>query len=195
MLEKSATGVTIESPFPDAYYPAVWRWIEPFRNRILDDFSAQNVDDFVAFHELRSQLPGRTTYGVRRNGDLGGLVVIERVVPAHPTATAHLLFRKSFWGHTTTIPALTKVFTDVFDTGVQIIRSEIFADNNAMRSLARALGAREYGPLPKATIRRGEAIDILGLMLTREDFSNHAGRSHPSHHRRRPRDWHPARLA
>ena len=101
-------------------------------------------------------------------------MVIERVVPAHPTATTHLLFRKSFWGHKTTIPALTKVFTDVFDSGVQIIRAGMLIDNHAIRSLARALGTREYGPLPKATIRGGEPIDVVGLMLTREDFNNYA---------------------
>ena len=180
MLENSAASITIESPFPDAHYPAVWRWIEPFRHRILDDFSPQNIDDFVAFLQVRSQLPGRTTYGVRRDGDLGGLVVIERVAPDHPTAIAHLLFRKSFWGHKTTIPALTKVFTDVFDSGVVNLRSEVFADNRAIISLITKLGGIRYGlpllergkalaaPLPQATIRGGELIDVVGLLLTRE---------------------------
>ena len=81
------------------------------------------------------------TWGVYRDGLLGGWVAFD----LH-TSNAHCVFKKgetrteSFFGHKTTIPALTQIATDLFAVGVPRIGMLVFRSNRALQSLIKALG-------------------------------------------------------
>lgn len=146
----------------------VWEWTRPFRARVTDDFGPDNAADFVRLSELRARY-GRT-WGVYRDEELGGLISYEPVNPIR--GTTHCLFKRSFWGASTTETALRMAFREVFEGGAQKITSEIFTDNHAMRSLAKRIGFREIAILTNETLRGGELADMALVELQRKDFDN-----------------------
>lgn len=164
--------MTIEarSPFPKWALPEVWQWIESFRDRVMDDYSPQTLEDFLADWETRETM--RKSWAVYRDDELGGLVVIEPVNPVW--VNSHVLFKRSFWGRKVTLPALRAVYREVFDSGVQRISAAIFADNHQMRNLALDLGAveetRRSQPMRNCTRRDGELVAMRIIALFPEEF-------------------------
>ena len=91
---------------------------------------------------------------------------------------AHCVFKRSFWGHATTVEALRQVFDEIFSSGVIKITATAFADNHALLGLVRKLGFQREGVLRQQTRRAGELIDVVVIGLTREGFAQiSAGRA------------------
>jgi RimJ/RimL family protein N-acetyltransferase len=155
----------IISPFPEKRWPRVWVWVEEFRLRVMDDFAPQTLEEFVA-QRLASH---EATYGVERAGELGGLIVVQPVTPH--LASAHCLFKKTFWGHETTLMALRQVFAEWFEhTPTQKISSIAFADNHQILAMVRKLGGNKEGHLYKHTLRDGKPTDQMVLGIHKNDF-------------------------
>lgn len=157
-------SVSVESPFPDFAWPSVWHWIQPFQSRIADDYGPKTLKEFVDMH---LQMEAHT-WGVYRDGELGGLICIEKRTPV--LAQTHLIFKKSFWGRATTETAIREVYDRVFQDGVLKIGSYVFQNNHAIISLAKAIGAREEGVLRNQTMQNGKPVNMVALGLLKEDF-------------------------
>jgi RimJ/RimL family protein N-acetyltransferase len=169
MIQRQAEprgDVTVSEPFPEYAWPEVWGWMRDIRNRIVDDFGPQTLSEFVTW-ALRMSERSRT-WGVWREGELGGLIVFARESPM--MGATHVVFRKSFWGPTTTLTALHAVYRQVFDSGITKICGVVFKDNHAVRALARRGGGREEGVLTGQTMRGGKPVDMVMLGMTREEF-------------------------
>lgn len=157
--------VRVESPFPEAAIPRVWSWIQEFRYRVADDFAPDTIEQFVEFWANHTV----ETWGVWRDGELGGLVVITPVSPV--LVESHCLFKRTFWGHDTTLEALRQVYTQVFARGgIEKIFSVAFRDNAQLLGLARKLGAQKEGVLRRHTRRLGEMVDMIAIGLLKEEF-------------------------
>ena len=157
----------IVTPFPEKRWPRVWVWVEEFRSRVMDDFAPQTLEEFVA--QRMHCAPFEATYGVERGGELGGLIVVQAVNPH--LASAHCLFKKTFWGHETTLAAVQAVFLDWFtNTGVEKITSIAFADNHQILAMVRKLGGDKEGHLYKHTLRDGKPVDQMLLGIHKKDF-------------------------
>jgi len=165
----------LERPFPEYALPRVWTWIEDFRHRVADDFSPKTLAEFML--HWRERKPFRKTWGVWRGEDLGGLVIYEAWQPG--VGTSHALFKRSFWGRTTTRQALELVYAEVFASGVRKIVSFPFRGNNAIIALGKGLGAVTEGVMKAQTLRDGKPVDVIVLSLFKEDFEK-CRRSSPS---------------
>jgi len=159
-------SVTVASPFPDHAWPRVWTWIQTFRARVCDDFAPKTLEEFV--EQTLERAARERTWGVYRDDELGGLITFEQVNPV--TGISHLLFKRSFWGEATTIPAIATVYREIFESGIRKICSAAFRDNYAILELARKIGAREEGLLRQQTQRNGRMVDMTALGLLKEDF-------------------------
>lgn len=147
--------------------------MEDFRASVMDDFAPQNMEAFV---EQRMQAAGfELTYGVAKGDELGGLITVQPL--STHLASAHFLFKKSFWGSDTTLPAIRTVLGGVFEMGFEKITSIAFAENFQLLALVRKLGGMKEGHLRRNTMRKGKASDQMVLGLLREDFE--AARSAP----------------
>ena len=166
-----ADVLRLESPFPEYALPRVWTWIEDFRHRVADDFSPRTLGGFMRHWAERK--PFRKTWGVWRGEELGGLVIYEPWQPG--VGTSHALFKRSFWGRTTTRQALELVYAELFDSGVRKVVSFPFRANNAIIALGKSLGAVTEGLLKAQTLRDGQPVDVIILSLFKEDFERCRG--------------------
>lgn len=160
-------NVIVSSPFPVFHLPRVWVWTQEFRSRVADDFGPQSLDELMAQYQARIAA-GLQSWSVHRDGELGGIVTFEPTSPV--CGAAHCIFKKSFWGHETTVEAMRQVFEQVFDSGIEKILSLAFADNVQLLYAVRLLGFQKEGVLRKQTLRGGELVDMMALGCTREDF-------------------------
>jgi RimJ/RimL family protein N-acetyltransferase len=193
MSRANLGAVEVVEPFPRWAWPRIWTWMQEFRSRVCDDFGPQSLEEFLQLQA--TQEPMRRDFGVWRDGVLGGYVCVLRAHPKMPSAQMHIIFRKSFFGRETVVPVLRCACAKLFaEDGVLTIRSEVFADNAAIREFVREVGFREYGlrapawkremavrngrrprevdPIPNITLRDGEPVDVVGLALTAEDFDH-----------------------
>jgi RimJ/RimL family protein N-acetyltransferase len=157
--------VSLRSPFPPEDVPRIWEWIEPFRNRVSDDFSPKTLMEFLVY--FREQSMRSHTWAVYRSGELGGLVTYEKISPV--VGTAHCIFKKSFWGRATTMPALQAAIHEMFGESVKLTLP-VMDGNKAMLSLLSDLGASREGVLEKHTVRGGKPINVVMLALFRDTF-------------------------
>jgi RimJ/RimL family protein N-acetyltransferase len=160
-------AVRVEKPFPDYALPRVWSWIQDFRARVTDDFSPQTLEEFVVqWEQLKAQ---RTTWGVWRGAELGGLVAWEPW-PVPGVGVSHALFKREFWGRGTTRRALELVYGELFEDGVRKILGFPFASNHAIIGLGKSIGAKTEGVLRRQTLQGGKPVDLVILGLLKEDF-------------------------
>jgi RimJ/RimL family protein N-acetyltransferase len=158
--------ISVVKPFPPNAVPRIWRWMSDVPCRVCDDFAPCTLEEFLAQWEQRR---GVDTWGVLRNGELGGYVSFEKLTPV--VGTVHVLFKRSFWGRGTTIPALELVYAQAFEqSGVSKILSLVFRDNHAIRALARHVGAREEGIFRNHTMRNGKPVDMVAIGLLKGEF-------------------------
>lgn len=157
--------VTIASPFPPADIPRVWQWLEPFRARVSDDFSPKTMDEFVRWFMAQSDV--MKTWGVYRSGELGGVISFQQVSPV--VGTAHATFKKTFWGHGTTIPALQMAFAEMFEI-VPKVSSPVFQANKAMLGLLAKMGARREGLLEGHTLQGGKPVNLVMVGCFKDSF-------------------------
>jgi RimJ/RimL family protein N-acetyltransferase len=159
--------IDVRSPFPAADLPLLYGWCQPVWDKVADDLTPTEPADFVNAFWLLSQEPSVTTYGVFRDGELGGYVRFEQEMLRPWTGQAHAIFKQSFWGRETTRPALFKIAREIFELGVERISLSMFVDHASMRALVTLLGARFEGVITKQTIQNGKLIDsaLYGLTL------------------------------
>jgi RimJ/RimL family protein N-acetyltransferase len=168
----TAAGVTISRPFPAYALPRVWGWTQESRRQVADDFSVQTLDEFVSRWEAAERV-GRWSWGVWRDGELGGAVTSMQISPV--CADAHCVFKRSFWGHATTAQALKLIFDEIFAREeTQKITTQAFADNHALLGLVRKLGFQKEGVLKQQTRRAGQMIDVAIIGLTKGGFAQFA---------------------
>jgi len=158
-------SLRVDTPFPDFSLPRVWYWLQEFRSRVADDFAPQTMAEFI--EQWRSR-PEQRSWAVSRDGELGGLVTFQ---PENTvTGVTHCLFKKSFWGHETTVPALRLVYGQIFSEGFNKVCSLAFRDNVQILHLARVLGGDKEGVLREHTLRGGKPVDMMIIGLTRAQF-------------------------
>jgi len=160
--------ITVETPFPEYAVPRVWTWIQEFRWRVSDDYGPKSLQEFMESWRMRA--PAEHRWAVYRDGDLGGVVTCQQVSPV--LTMSHCLFKKSFWGQATTIPALSQVFTQIFSAGIERIEAIVFRDNSEIIGLTRKLGFRTEGMLRARTRRNDKLVDMVMIGLLKEDFEN-----------------------
>jgi RimJ/RimL family protein N-acetyltransferase len=143
-----------------------------FRSRVADDFSPRTMEEYVEIQNRRMH-PG-LNWGVYRDDDLGGAIWFE---PSGPVAgIIHTVFRKDFWGHETTYPALQKAVADIFGAGMQKMLAMCFADNYSVRGMAKKFGMQQEAHFHGMTIRGGKPVDMVVFGMTREEFYGNRNR-------------------
>ena len=178
-MDKAAVTVTIERPFPAYALPRVWGWTVESRRQVADDFAVSTLEAFVNEWEA-ADAAGRSTWGVWRDKELGGVVTSAHINPM--CVDAHCVFKRSFWGHDTTVEALRLVFEEIFAEGVVKITATAFHDNHALLGLVRKLGFQKEGVLRQQTRRNGEMVDVVLIGLTKAAFGQvSAGRPAARH--------------
>lgn len=164
-LAKSALEVV--EPFPGYALPRLWTWLQASRRMSADEFSAATLDQYVDDWDRRERA-GMRSWGVWRNGELGGAVTSMRFNPV--LADFHCLFHRSFWGHETTAAALRFVFAQLFADEVRKIATFCYADNHALLGLVRKLGFEREGTVREYALRDGQMVDMAIIGLTRHRF-------------------------
>jgi RimJ/RimL family protein N-acetyltransferase len=168
--EAGVADVYVSTPFPDWALPTLWSWMQGFRDRVMDDFCPQTLEEFV--ERWGEAATARQSWGVYRGHELGGAVVVQQLNPV--AAETHCAFKKDFWGRATTMPALRMVYGQLFGQGVMRISAHVFEDNHQLRALAKALGAVEETPhkrpMRNCTMRNGELIGMRILALFPDEF-------------------------
>jgi RimJ/RimL family protein N-acetyltransferase len=161
-------AVKVAAPFPVHALPRLWQWAEDSRRQVADEFAPKTLDQFVEDWE-RATHGGQWSWGVWRDGDLGGAIWSRRLSPV--MADSHCIFKRAFWGSGTTAEALRLAYADIFaDDQVQKIAIVCFADNHALLGLVRKLGFEREGILRKSTLREGKLVDQAVIGLTKERF-------------------------
>jgi RimJ/RimL family protein N-acetyltransferase len=144
-----------------------------FRTRVADDFSPQTLEEYVESQSRRMH-PG-LNWGVYRGDDLGGAIWFEQGSPV--SGIIHTVFRKDFWGHETTYPALNAAVEEIFGAGVDKLLAMSFADNHSVRGMAKRFGMAQEGLLRSMTRRRGQLVDMVVYGLTKEEFYGNRSRN------------------
>lgn len=162
--------IETHSPFPPVSFYDLFDWSQAVWQAVASDDSPTERAEFIEAQEKAAQSEGVKTWGVYRDGELGGYVRFERF-PAQPwTGAAHCIFKKDFFGRKTTLPALQMIAREIFGSGVQRIGLHCFVDNSSMRALIVKLGGRFEGELTKQVMRGGELVSMAVYGLTSEDL-------------------------
>lgn len=165
--------IEVVSPFPMQSLPRVWRWIQSFRDRVVDDYSPQTLDAFVS--KALADADRLKTWAVYRDGELGGMVSYERWTDV--LGTCHCLFKREMWGRKTTLPALQQIAAEIFAGGTTKIAMCVFSDNRAIKALIKDLGGVTEGHYKQHTMRGGRLVDMTALALFKEGFEANASTS------------------
>lgn len=168
-------NIEVRSPFPIEALPRIWRWIEPFREKLSDDFSPKTLEAFIAM-----KLPHwdrKRTWAVYGDGELGGLIEFEKLTPY--VGTAHFLLKPEFQRQGLSMKAARIAAEDIFEhEGVGKLAFFIPSGNLAIGSLLVNLGAKREGTLEGHTLRGGKPTDLWIYGLSKEVFQgstrNHA---------------------
>gem|GEM_PF-1272088 len=161
------TMIEARNPFPLESLPDVWEWTLAVPRATRDDFSPQTLEEFLLNQIERSD--DLYTWGIYRDEEIGGIVWVEQVSPI--VVAAHCLFKKSFYGHRTTIPALNQIAAKLFAAGFEKIQMPTFADNHAIRSLIKKLGGKQEGLLRRHTRRDGQPLDVVIFGLLKDEWT------------------------
>jgi RimJ/RimL family protein N-acetyltransferase len=165
MRAKFLPKIETVSPFPAGAIPRAWEWMQSFMARVADDYGPKTKDEFVDQFLSRA---GVLSWGVLRDGELGGMVTFQ---PVNPTVgVMHVLYRKEFWGKAITDASMREICRDIFGRGFNKITSLVFADNNAIIAMAMRGGGKREGLLRQQTMRGGKPADMVAIGILREDF-------------------------
>jgi hypothetical protein len=174
VIAEGASHITIESPFPPHAYPRVWQWAKKFGlHQITDDFGPKDQESFEG---ALAAYPG-DTWGVYRDGILGGMISATK--ESECVAVAHMLFKQSFFGYATTVPAGRMVFDAIFKSGIRRIEGTPFEENQSMIKLAYAFGFEREGTLRSRTMSKGRPRSMVMMGLLAEDFYRKIGQEQP----------------
>lgn len=160
--------VEVRSPFPFEALPRIWRWIEPFRSKIADDFSPQTLDGFVAHMAARWEI--QRTWAVYGAGELGGLITFERLSPW--LGTAHIVCKPEMQGKGLAVKACRLAVAEMFALGIGKLAFYPLAGNLAIGSLVVNIGGKREGKLEGHTLCGGQPTDMWAYGLSKEGFEN-----------------------
>lgn len=161
--------IELVSPFPVYHVPRIWGWVQTFRDKVADDYAPKTIHDFVEDFR-RKELNGQRSWAVIRDGEMGGVIQSEAISPG--VRSIHAMFKREFWGHATTLPALRQACDQIFANDVRKLVALIFVDNGASINIAMSLGGVREGTLRAETIRNGEPVDVAIVGIHREAFKN-----------------------
>lgn len=151
-------------PWSSSDWPLLYHWCQAYWDMVSDDFQPHDQETFIELQRRQYSVPGSISLGVYRDGELGGLLLSTPMSPI--IAQAHCFFRKgankrdSFWGASTTIPALEKGFQFHWKSGYHKLMCLVFSENVRMKGLLTRLGGVYEGTLRNQTIRHGAYADI-----------------------------------
>lgn len=163
--QKRQYQIDVRSPFPPYSYYQLYDWALPVWRKVASDDAPKTREEFINYQLEMSEVPGVTTYGIYRDGELGGYVSATRNLSRDWIASAHCIFRKEFWGDDITTVSLRKVARQIFDEGAVKIEMWVFADNHAVKGLIARLGGKEEGRLTQQVKRDGKLIDMCVYAL------------------------------
>jgi RimJ/RimL family protein N-acetyltransferase len=167
MSNSAPVAIEVESPFPEFAVPRLWDWVLTFRSKVCDDYSPKTREAFVE-HTL-AQLRTHNSWAVARDGDIGGIVLFQ---PWNPrVGTMHVMFKRTFWGRSTTETALRQILSQVFGAGYEKVCAYFFEDNYALRGLVHALGGKREGWLEAQTIRNGKPVAMEAIAIFKDRFN------------------------
>jgi RimJ/RimL family protein N-acetyltransferase len=189
--------IELREPFPEEAWPLVWGWTQSFRDQITDDSSPTNLDQFVE-HQIAKSLRMRiwAVYRGSAVGDeLGGMIAAEPISPC--AVSAHFIFKKSFWGSKTTIPACNQAIEHLFadDRGTLKISGLVFSHNHAVRGILTRLGFAVEGIFRDHTLQQGKPASVTVFGLTKKEWKEqhelairkqHEHQQHDGEHVQRP---------
>ncbi len=165
--------IEVTSPFPFEALPRTWKWIEGFRQKISDDFAPQDLREFIEWMSLKWDR--QKTWAVYGDGELGGLIVFERINPW--LGTASIVLKPDFQGRRMvdrrgmSVKACRIAFAEMFqEPGLGKIDFFLLDGNRAIGSLLITLGAKREGTLESHTLRNGKPTDLWVYGLTKEHF-------------------------
>jgi RimJ/RimL family protein N-acetyltransferase len=163
-----STSVTLEAPFPLYCVPRIWDWLQPFYDRVYDDSGPKSLEEFVD-QWVRAERNGRRSWGVIKNGGFGGVIVASSISPW--VAEMHCIFRKEFWGHENTIPALEAVADLLISEGIDKVTAGVAFDNHGLIALLKKLGGVKEGGLKGQLRRKGEPTELIIMAIHKEAYN------------------------
>ncbi len=158
--------IRVESPFPFAALPRVWRWIESFHAKVADDFAPKTLSDFV--RHMGAKWGQQKTWAIYGDGELGGLITFERLNPW--LGTAHMLLKPELQGRGLAVRALRVAFGEMFQQGIGKLVFFVLAGNLAVGSLVINVGAKREGTLEGHTLSDGRPRDVWVYGLSKAAF-------------------------
>lgn len=156
-MTATAPAPTIElRGWNSADWPICWSWLNRYYWKVADDYAPKTLQEFVDASISR----GSRNFGVYRNGELGGLIMFDRLSPY--LCECHVYFKRSFWGWATTVPALQLARRwATTEGGYSKCTSPIFESNQLMVKLAERLGFIQEAFFRAHTTQRGKPVNVL----------------------------------
>ncbi len=168
MSTVTATFLQVYSPFPMYAVPRLWDWTRKYRHRISDDFGYDSAGAFTD-SLMRRMAAGLETWAVERDEELGGFVCVEPITPV--ALSCHVLFKPPFFGRETIDPALSQIFKQLFEReGIEKISTNLFDDNDGLKTMMKRLGGRVEGRLRNHTRRQGKLMNVAVVAILKEEF-------------------------
>lgn len=150
-MSRPIPHVIIESPFPRSSLPALFCWTERIRSSVADDSVPDEIEAWMRWQEARMTRSNVATWGMYRDGDIGGYFeIVEHETGASAAleyfAIASCIFRREMWGrengsHEALNLCLQEVFVDVTTT----IFFPVYKHNESMQRLLWSAGAANVG--------------------------------------------------
>lgn len=183
-----ASEIVLESPFPIYAVPRIWQWVESFRDKVFDDYGPQTQREFVD-QWIKAERNGRRSWSVSKRNELGGVITVSNLSPV--VAEMHCVFRKEFWGHENTVPALEAVADLLLAEGIEKVTSCVTADNHGLLALLRKIGGVREGVLKDQQRRGGKPADLVIIAVHKEAYHARGRILEPGHKRQKHDDRHP----
>lgn len=158
--------VEVVRPFPETEYPSVWVWADRVWDKLFADDMPRELGTFVEFFKKQGELAMQ--WAVYRDGEIGGIIEVSLLNFYPGVASAHCLFKRSFWGKATTIVALNQVFAEVFANGVHAFVFYPFSHNVGVRAMHKRIGAIDNGPIAMGITQNGIPVESSLYVLTFE---------------------------
>jgi ribosomal-protein-alanine N-acetyltransferase len=108
------------------------------------------------------QRQGNSVWIVRRDSDLVGFLLLERVIDE--TTVLNIVVDRSSRREGVAREMLTRAIADASGSAVDVVHLEVRASNSAARALYESLGFRVVGKRPRYYERREDAI-LMSLRL------------------------------
>lgn len=158
--------IEVTSPFPFEALPRVWHWIQPFREKVSDDYGPQDLASFLEC--MGKKWEREKTWAIHGDGELGGLIEFERRSPW--LGAAHILLKPDFQGRGVALQACRVAGAQMFAEGVHKLEFQVLAGNLALGSLVCNLGAKREGTQIGHTLSGGKPKDVWLYGLTQAAF-------------------------